>query len=118
MRFEANHGLTKSCSPQGRVFKSKKNLNEHIKVHVDRGDMMDEPQEQANPQVSSPATGDSDDYTPEVESRERRGRKRAREEEDDDRAEKRLKRTDSDVGKDWMCNEPECDKKFKTVSFR
>jgi hypothetical protein len=79
---------------------------------------MHEATEQANPQASSPATGDSDDYIPETESRERRGRKRAREEENEDRAENRLKRTDSDVGKDWMCNEPECDKKFKTVSIR
>jgi len=79
--------------------------------------MVHEAKEEVTHQVSSPATGDSDDYHPEVESRERRGRKRAREEEDEDRVDKRLKRTDSDVGKDWMCNEPECDKKFKTVSI-
>ena len=52
-----------------------------------------------------------------------RGRKRGRHPDSDSNYEdepergKRLKRTESDVGKDWLCNEPECDKQFKTVSF-
>jgi hypothetical protein len=48
---------------------------------------------------------------------ERRGRKRAREDDEAERTDKRLKRTESDIGKDWMCNESDCDKRFKTVGL-
>lgn len=107
---------------QGRAFKSNKNLREHVKVHIDRGDILGPNPSSSSRHSPSPAPAPGRTTRASSEAAVSRGRKRTRDpdyvdlDEDSERHTKRLKRTESDVGKNWMCNEPECDKQFKTVS--
>lgn len=106
---------------QGRAFKSNKNLREHVKVHIDRGDILCPNPSSSSRHSPSPAPTPGRTTRASSEAAVPRGRKRTRDPDyadvDDEleRHTKRLKRTESDVGKDWMCNEPECHKQFKTV---
>lgn len=107
---------------RGRTFKRNKNLTEHLKVHAEHGDSPYEPE------AGTLQLGPGDVVDVKTESdMPSRGRKRTRDddlyvdtEEDDGHPKssdlnKRLKRTESEVGKDWICDtDPSCDKKFKT----
>jgi hypothetical protein len=123
---------------QGRTFKSNKNLREHLKVHAEHGDVMemaviqrreaDEQGMEAEPTKEGlEKFEDSDDddprdpaYVPETETTPNRKRKRTESIAPgnvlDNNEVKKLRRTASDLSKEFGCSEDGCGKRFKTVS--
>ncbi|KAJ9118802.1 hypothetical protein QFC24_006001 [Naganishia onofrii] len=128
---------------KGRIFKSTKNLREHLKIHAEHGDDLDlatshpqddDPQEEVTVTESNvneygsavpivAQMNDDDDlsdtsYLPEVLSK----RKRKRQDSTaagistaDTEAVKKLRRTCSEFGKEFACQEDGCVKRFKTT---
>lgn len=103
---------------QNRTFKSKANLREHLRVHTERGDIdfRLDPSTQQSQSLSGNTLPSAllldDDEEEMIQTPRKRKRPEVPEE-----MRKRLKRTDSQVGKDWVCEEGDCVKAFKTVSL-
>lgn len=94
------------CS--GRQFKKTRYLREHLKVHSERGDEVDEPDKNDACLLSS-----DDELSVSADKRRRRRSSTAG---SGAGTPKRLKRipTESSIGKDWPCGEDDCAKSFKS----
>lgn len=93
---------------EGRQFKKARYLREHLRVHTQRGDEVEE-QEDSDACLLS-----SDDEL--LATSDKRRRRRSSTAGSGQGTPKRLKRisTVSSIGKDWLCGEEDCAKSFKS----